>query len=689
MRFLTRLAVCILLVHLGLIVWTNRALFTQRFDELYWKDKYEHSQWKLPLSQRTIGDDGLYLYEGYRLSDGADPTLLNAEVPPLGKYIIGASVRVFQNGHIFGILTYAAVLCVFFLLARQLLSSTAHAVLLTALLALDPLLTSQATLTMLDSLQLLFLLLFLLLLAKRAHPATLGVVVGLFAETKFGILAPILLGIGGFALWKEHKKIKPLLLFFFAAALSYVLPYLRFFTLGHSPLDWLKVQKWIVAFYAHGNLTPTMGAAAAALLWGHTQNIFSRLWEPILEWSPVWSVVTIASFGALFFKRTPAQGQHARSAWTYVAACAILIFLFFLVIPFWTRYLLLLLPLLYLGFGALVHKHIHRRAGVALFGVLLAINAFSSLRILFPTPERTVGQFVYEWEHGFFQDMYETTTNEVKLQTTREAFRKVGLTAYHGGEIESVEIAIGQARWSHTQTRQEVPITITYITRNLGAFTEARLLPVVREDGRWRIPWQWPLLISGFTESARLTTVINPARRGSIVGSDNKPLAEDTSGYLVWVTPGEIDKTHEEELLATLETLFGGRMPKVALHQRIVGNSLPHLAIPIGVLPYPKTDPNVAILLAMPGASLTDALARVTHPNNVVDIGELKNSAFSECCSYLYTTTTYDGASGGEKERNAELKGYNGGRLVLMNKDGGTIRIILEKEKLDGTNVRL
>src|SRR5688572_26338485 len=116
------LLIALLAVHLGLILYTNRALYTSRFDPVYWKDKYEQSQWKLPLSVRTLGDDGLYLYEGYRIVHGEDPTLLNAEVPPLGKYLIGASIVLFGNGHLYGFVILLLVLIAFYILATRLLN---------------------------------------------------------------------------------------------------------------------------------------------------------------------------------------------------------------------------------------------------------------------------------------------------------------------------------------------------------------------------------------------------------------------------------------------------------------------------------------------------------------------------------------------------------------------------------------
>lgn len=672
MRLLARIAVIVLLAHLALILWTNRALFLSKFDEVYWKDKYEQSQWKLPLSVRTLGDDGLYLYEGYRLAHGADPTLLNAEVPPLGKYIIGATVRGFDNGHIYGLLVYAGVLAIFYLLALTLLPAPV-AIVATVLLALDPLLTSQATITMLDSLQLLFLLLFFLLLTKRAHPAFLGIVIGLFAETKFGILAPLLIAVAAVSLWPKWRHILVLLV---CAAGAYALPYVYYFALGHSILDWMRVQKWIVSFYLSSNLTPTVGSAAVTLMGGYVQNIFSRGWVEVGEWSPLWPAVTLAAIG-MFLR----DGR-----WRYLGLFVAATFVFYMLIPFWTRYLLLLLPFLYLAGAAAIAK-LSPKIAVPVFAVFLLLNAGSSLRIIFPTPEGTVQQFAYEWQHGFFQDMYENLAIDKKSAVTRDDFRKIGLTAYHDAQIEAAQITIENPVWSRIRQTQTIPLTITYFTRSLGAFTAHVSMPIVREDGRWRIPWEWSMLLPDLNEKTRIQTTIIPARRGSILGSDKKPLAEDVPGVLVWVTPGQIEKSQEEELLSLLETVFDGKLPKVAVHQRIFGNTLSQVPVPVGVIPHVKTDPNVMTIATYPGVTFTQSFTRLYHPNNIVELGKLTNTAYTECCSYLYQTTNYDGISGVELTKNNKLKGVHGGTLTLVDANGTLLQTFISRGKQDGENV--
>lgn len=671
MRHIARLVPVVLLAFFAVILFSHRGLFFSKFDEPYWKDKFEHSQWKLPLSQRTLGDDGLYLYEGYRLIHGADPSLLNAEVPPLGKYLIGASVVLFNNGHIYGLLIYLVSLLLFFLLAVRLFPPTI-AIALAGLFALDPLLTRQAALTMLDGLQMVFLLLFFLLLRKRAHAILLGAALGLFAETKFGVLAPALAVIGAIYLRNWHG----IFFFFASAAAAYLLPYIQYFLLGHSLVDWLQTQKWIVWFYAHNNLTPTFGSSLVALLVGYTQNIYSRAWQPISEWSPVWSVVTIATIAAI------------RKIWRPAAVFVAAVFAFYLILPFWTRYLLLLLPFLYLGFGWFLEK-VPKKIAPLLLAVLLSLNAVASLRVLFPTPETAVRQFVYEWEHGFFQDMYESITIDKRDKLTRDEFRRIGLTAYHEAEIESVQVSLGTTRWSHASSAQSIPFTATYRTRNLGEFTHAGSLPVIREEGRWRVDWDWELLFEDFAPGRAFVTTIVPGRRGSIVGGDKQAVSYDFPSLRIQIVPGEVDPAREEAMLSFIEDLFAKNVTAVAFHQRYVGNSLPDLPIAVAILGTPPTAEERSKLLSFPGVQLVPAPGRFQGKSNLTNVGFVANTAYGECCSSLYSTTNYDGFEGLEKEFNPTLKGTNGGTLTLTDPDGSVVRTIIQREKQDGRDVDL
>lgn len=641
-------------VYIVLIIFANRAVLTSRFDPEYWKDRYEHSQWKLPVSSRTIGDDGLFLYEGYRLIKGDNPADYNAEVPPLGKYLIGTSIVLFGNGHWFGFAATLGSLLMFFLLAKKLLKTTLGAFGVTAIFALDPLFISQWPLTMLDSLQLFFLLTTLyLLLKKTSNPILLGVSFGLFSVSKTPLYSPLL----GLIIILILRKPKQILLFLGSAAVAYMLPYLR--------TDFISLQKWMIGFFRNSLLAPNTGSAITSLLLGRTQNLFTRTWEAASIWSPVWPMITLVGIGTLL------QNKQHRQCMP-IAITTILLLIILSIIPFWTRYLLLVLPFLYL---LACHTVIKKKFALIVLAILLGANVITSLDILFPTPQATVKNFTYAWEHGFFQDMYEQLATSSKT-TNRQAFHRFGLQTYYDGQIEGATFEIMKSKWSRWESPQLVPLRITYFTRELGPFTEEQTISVARENGKWVVAWQWNHLLEGFNETAHLETSVIPAKRGSIVSKEGKLLAYDAPGVMIFITPKDVDQSKENAMLASLATAFHNHPISASIHHRYVGNALPDIPIPIGTLLQP--------IMQYPGMSFAPHIVRIAS-----EMGKVDNTIYKECCSLLYSTTNYDGITGLENQYNDRLKGRNGGSLVIKDNEGKTVRMILDLPKQDGQNVLL
>ncbi len=685
------LLLAVLISYLGLVMYANRVLFTTRFDEAYWKDKYEHSQWKLPLSIRTIGDDGLYLYEGYRIAKGGDPTLLNAEVPPFGKYLIGFTILLFGAAHLYGLWTILLLFALVYLLAKSILRHTGIALGITLLLATDPLITSQYALTMMDGLQAALLVLFLTLLfrlggAKKRHlPFAVlasGLALGLFAETKAPVLAPVLTICGLTYVWFSTKKPWCLVWFLVWSAIGYLAPYLPYFLAGHTFFEWLGVQKWIASFYLHGNLTPTWGSVFTTLIAGRFQNIFSRVWETAPQWSPVWGLLFWGAIAGVFRLRNE---KTSRLEWRILLSALFLIIGLYALIPFWTRYVVTVLPLLYIAGGYVVSELPAKRMYPIVI-VCLIINLMTSVPILFPSPRETMRQFIHNTQYMFFADLYEDMTTEAKQNVSRGAFRRFGIQTMADGQIERIDIAPKTIPSKRTSP-QHLSATVTYYTRELGSFTKNVSIPFVLEDNRWRIPWDWSYLLPGLTPDLHLETTVIPGRRGSILASDKMPLARDAESFLVSVTPDQIEPAKEQELLALLEALFGPDKPAGHLHQRIYGNSLGDIPVPVGVLPRALSPEEYATLSNYRGVTLTPHIARFKGKSDIVLIGDTANTHFFECCSYLYTTTTYDGITGVEKAKNTLLKGINGGTLTLKDSQGNILETLISREKRDGSNV--
>lgn len=671
-RLLPWILLDLIIGYLGLVFFANQGIYGTRFDPAYWKDRFDHSQWKLPQSERGIGDDGLYLYQGYVLMKGADPSRYNPEVPPLGKYMIGSAIEIFQNGQMYGFVSMTLALMLFFVCTKVFLRDTVTALGTTLLFALDPLITSQFATTMLESGQLVFFLFTSLSLLFIDLWIVVGFAFGAFSAVKFPLLAPII-GLSILLIIRQKtKRMLPIALFLMASTTMYLIPYLRYFLLGHSLTDWLSLQKWIFNFYMHANLTPNIGSFATILATGWIQSFFTRSWERAMEWTPVWPFI----FGTTLLWCFINWKKHRALVSSIVFAMIV-----YAIIPFWTRYLVLFLPLFYLVTVAAIAAHAKRLLPI-MFILILATNGIVSFGILFPTPQATVNQLLFDWKHGFFQDMYEQLSNDSQKNISREAFHRFGLQTFLDGQIEKVEITSDAVVWSRFRSPQTVRLNIIYTTRNLGSFTEKISLPVIKEQNRWRIKWDWNVLINRLTNDTHLETNVQQAKRGSIVEGDGTMLAQDIPSVLVSVIPEKIDSKQEEAMLKFLESKLDQRVAAIGLYRRYMQNSLPDQPVPLGVIMKHVDNTTYNTLLAFPGIRLIPWFGRTT-------IGTVGNSHFFECCSLLYNTTAYDGTGGLEQQYNDALKGENGGSLVIKDQNRVIIRTILKKEKRDGKTVRL
>ena len=357
-------------------VYLHRSDYVTPFNFDYWKNLYKNSQWTTTkactnldphvnpytciwddnwyahhkndpnvifLKKHAIGDDALYTYAGWEYVHGHDPTTLNAEIPPLGKYLIGLSELIFHNQYFFALGSSLFALGAFFLLNIQLLKNKLMAFMPVVAFSFDPLFYSQLHIMLLDSLYLGFLMMnFYFFIQKRFIFS--AVLLGLMAATKSS-LSSFLLVIGVQLVYLVYSKQKKVLKHYFLtlpiAFIVFCLTYLKYFLDGHSLRSFLGVQKWIYVFYATGakgsHISPwDMIFFGKWHTWWGTDATFYR-WH--MGW-PVLMLLFVLSI-YLMLRRRYKKPLSLLVIWNL----AYLAFLTF--IPTWPRYLLLCLPFLY------------------------------------------------------------------------------------------------------------------------------------------------------------------------------------------------------------------------------------------------------------------------------------------------------------------------------------------------------
>ncbi|MEO6508859.1 MAG: glycosyltransferase family 39 protein, partial [Patescibacteria group bacterium] len=302
------------ILYLAFVVFQNRDIIFEKFNAQEYKTKYEHSQWRVPNSKTPISDQDLYAYAGYEYFHGENPTLINPEVPPFGKYIIGIFAEL-GTVKVASLLAALGSLILLYFVTLKLSNSKSAAAFAVLLTSTHTLFTDQLIhAPQLEVFQLFFLLLMILFLfiyfelSKKLWLIFAGVVFGLFISIKIFILSFILINawlVLYYILNKNNKKLAvlDLLTLNLIGFFTFTLTYFNYFLDGYSIRGFLGVQKWIYLFYSMSHID------TSKLIGNYLFLIFANHWRfwsegyPIVayeRWTLLWPIIFVAGFLSIF-----------------------------------------------------------------------------------------------------------------------------------------------------------------------------------------------------------------------------------------------------------------------------------------------------------------------------------------------------------------------------------------------------
>ena len=348
------LSLTIALVSLGFFVFVNLHTYRQVFDPQKAEAAYLNSQWVNPYSGTNvpIGDSGLYSWAGWEYIHGKNPILINSEMPPLGKYVIGVGLLLTKRAAVVGFALSSFALVTLFFLAKELLKDRWLAAAATSLFALEPVLRSLFNITMLDGLYIGFLNLTFLFYIKGLREKRLfflsSLMLGAMASTKFyaGAVSVAIALLGFLVLSRKWEELKYFVLSLPLVGVVHAASYAAFFAHGNSFRSYLGVQKWIFNFYRQGNVgTVPPGSYWLLVLFNRWRIWFGQEWGVFTTiksdlWRVSWPINVLAALALAYVyvrKKVP-EGYGVLLTWLGVYS----IFLTFTI--GWPHYMLLFLP---------------------------------------------------------------------------------------------------------------------------------------------------------------------------------------------------------------------------------------------------------------------------------------------------------------------------------------------------------
>ena len=342
---------------LGFFLFHYGNFLLERVDLVALENYYYASQWFTPGSRVIMSDNELYQWAGYQIFKGVPLFSINPEVPPLGKYFYGASIFLTGNPYWPSLFLFVLSVLVFYFWAKIFLQNQAKAKWATLFLAFSPLFYGEIARSMLDLPQLFFFLAHVLFLHLSLNPCLAGrqaspilrrgkfrvemtfvlsaLALGYFAACKIALYLPLIL-LTDFYFLAKNKKYWQIIFLPILVILAYASTYLAFFLQEKSLMLWLGNQKWMWEFYRISLVKPIYGMAAITLFTGFFKGWWAGGWILVKEYNLLWPLSLLAVIWGLIKKKIK---------FSYEVSLFLGLLAVNLLIPFWPRYLLLLLPL--------------------------------------------------------------------------------------------------------------------------------------------------------------------------------------------------------------------------------------------------------------------------------------------------------------------------------------------------------
>jgi len=470
-----------------LIGFRNRWIFSYKFEPVYLENLYYHSQWNIPNSTRTIGDEGLYQYAGWRYANGDNPFDINYMVPPLGKWFYGLGAKYFGNPYFISVAVYLLSLGFYALISKKILKKEMTMWAAIFIFVMNPMLIAQIRATMLDMIQMLFLLgqIYFLFMTdeknKKWTILTVGVFLGLITGVKIGLFIPI---IGLVDLWYLLKKwgYKSWFRLGVGVMAGYVLSYFCYFIQHPNPIPWLRLHEKVLEFWKGGSGLPAdpIGVLRFTFL-----NQFMGWWEGskmivTREWTPIFSIGLLLSiWGLIKIKKITNNPESAYLIFLIIGwfgLCAM--------IGFWPRYLIPIVPVLCLVVAVFADNKKWFLLGAVLLSVPFMITSLEN------SPEE-IGRFMCNYvSTDSYRESYRLLSPDIRNSLNEEEWIKKNREVKAMIGAEKSQCKIETEKWKIGQRKNIGKMGVTFFTRN-GEKRYYQGVELLEIGGEWKVNWQW------------------------------------------------------------------------------------------------------------------------------------------------------------------------------------------------------
>lgn len=317
------------------------------------------------------------------------------------------------------------------------------------------------------------------------------------------------------------------------------------------------------------------------------------------------------------------------------------------------------------------------------------------------SPEELLLQYMEHISRGEYEEMYEMLDVELSGGISQEDFIKRNAAIYEGIEAENITVKI--LEWREREQVVVYDISFDTAAGPVHFKNEAWFQKTKAGD---KLVWEDSLIFPELCAEDKVKVSVIQAERGEILDRNGRVLAGKGTASAVGIVPGKLeDKEAAIQEIADILQIEPKTIEKKLAQQWVKDDSF----VPIQTVPKLKEAELMALeqeegleeekerqekLLAVPGVLLSDTQVREYPLKEAAAhlIGYVQQVTAEDLKEHEgegYTAGSVIGRSGVEGLFEKELKGQNGCRIYIVDREGREKKEVASIPVRNGQNVRL
>ncbi|MBS6196405.1 MAG: penicillin-binding transpeptidase domain-containing protein [Clostridiales bacterium] len=308
-------------------------------------------------------------------------------------------------------------------------------------------------------------------------------------------------------------------------------------------------------------------------------------------------------------------------------------------------------------------------------------------------------------EQKDYEGMYRQLSMTSREAISEEEFIQRNQKIYEGIEAGQFRLEVDEENIQGEQ-KVEVPYTLTMETL-AGTITCTWRAVYVEEEESYALNWSHPMIFPNLGEDDKVDITRDEAQRGNIYDRNGVLLAGEQLASSVGLVPGKMQEDSAQDM-ETLAQLLG--MSVETIQKKLEASWVTEETfVPVKTiervdeLELKKENPSEEMvqlqnlqnqLLTIPGVMISDTEVRgyplkKAAAHLIGYVQPITAEELEEHAGEGYSTASRIGKSGLEKLYEEQLRGTNGWKISILNKDGEEKEILAVKTRVDGKDLTL